>query len=192
MNPGRITPCLVEPRLEEALEDSPVVLIHGPRQSGKTTLAQRVGAKRRYAYFNLNDDVVRATAAADPMGFVSDFPQRSILDEVQRVPSLFTALKVSVDRDSVAGRFLLTGSASVFLVPKLADSLAGRMEIIRLFPFAQCEMATLLRPGCPLALRRSPDAAELAAGSLRAQPPWQRPAIGGFHRITRVRAVTPR
>lgn len=135
-----VIPRIAEPRLEEALEDSPVVLIHGPRQSGKTTLAQRIGERRGYAYFNLDDDVVRAAAEADPMGFVADLPERAILDEVQRLPSLFTGLKVAVDKDRQPGRFLLTGSANVLLVPKLADSLAGRMEIIRLFPFAQCEI----------------------------------------------------
>lgn len=140
MKTGKILHRLIEGRLEEALGDSPVVLIHGPRQSGKTTLAQRVGGERGYDYFNLDDDVVRAGAEADPVRFVADLPRHAVLDEVQRVPSLFTALKVAVDRDRRAGRFLLTGSANVLLVPKLADSLAGRMEIIRLFPFAQCEI----------------------------------------------------
>lgn len=136
-----MVPRLVEARLKAALDDSPVVLIHGPRQSGKTTLARRAGEQRRYAYFTLDDDVQRAAAEADPVRFVSDLPPRAILDEVQRVPSLFTALKVAVDRDRQPGRFLLTGSANVLLVPRLADSLAGRMGIVRLFPFAQCEIA---------------------------------------------------
>lgn len=60
---------------------------------------------------------------------------------MQRVPKLFTALKVDVDRRRTPGRFLLTGSANVLLVPHLADSLAGRMEILRLFPLAQCELS---------------------------------------------------
>jgi len=140
MKPGRIIPRLVEARLQEALGDSPVVLIHGPRQCGKTTLAQRVGRKLGYAYFNLDEDVPRAAAEADPVGFVAELPERVVLDEVQRVPSLFTALKVAVDRNRAPGRFLLTGSANVLLVPQLADSLAGRMDILRLFPFAQCEI----------------------------------------------------
>jgi len=72
MQPGQITPRLVEARLQEALDDSPVVLIHGPRQSGKTTLAQHVGSRRGYAYFNLDDDVTRAAAEVDPIGFVAD------------------------------------------------------------------------------------------------------------------------
>ena len=133
-------PRLVEPRVEEALGDSPVVLIHGPRQSGKTTLAQRVGARRGYVYLSLDDDVLRAAAEADPVRFVADLPGRVTLDEVQRVPRLFTALKVAVDRDRRPGRFLLTGSANVLLLPTLADSLAGRMALVRLLPFAQCEI----------------------------------------------------
>lgn len=140
MNPASIKSRLVEGRLEEALDDSPVVLIHGARQSGKTTVSQHVGGRLGYTYFNLDDDVLRASAKTDPVGFVSELPERAVLDEVQRVPELFTALKVSVDRNRQPGRFLLTGSANVLLVPTLADSLAGRMEIIRLYPFAQCEV----------------------------------------------------
>ncbi|MBI5708775.1 MAG: ATP-binding protein [Candidatus Eisenbacteria bacterium] len=128
------------PRLTEALADSPVVLIHGPRQCGKTTLARMVGDPRGYTYVSFDDDVARGAAEADSMGFVADLPERAILDEVQRVPALFTALKTAVDRKRAAGRFMLTGSSNVLLVPKLADSLAGRMEILRLHPLAQCEL----------------------------------------------------
>jgi len=134
-------PRFVETSLAEALSDTPVVLIHGPRQCGKTTLAQTFGTTRGYDYFSFDDDVAAAAARADPSGFVSDLPARVILDEVQRVPELFTALKLAVDRDRTPGRFILTGSANTLLVPKLADSLAGRMEILRLHPLAQCELA---------------------------------------------------
>ncbi len=133
-------PRCAEPRLIEALADSPVVLIHGPRQSGKTTLARVVGSRLGYAYVNLDDEVARGGAEADPAGFVADLPERVILDEVQRVPSLFAALKTTVDRRRVTGRFILTGSANVLLVPKISDSLAGRMQILRLHPLAQCEL----------------------------------------------------
>lgn len=134
-------PRFVAPRLAEALADTPVVLIHGARQSGKTTLAQQLGEARRYAYFSFDDGVALAAANADPVGFVDDLPERTILDEVQRAPELFTALKARIDRERTPGRFLLTGSANVLLLPRLADSLAGRMEILRLFPLAQCEIA---------------------------------------------------
>ncbi|MEI6634759.1 MAG: ATP-binding protein [Chlamydiota bacterium] len=140
MNDAPLYPRHVAPRLAEALADSPVVLIHGPRQCGKTTLAHIEAGQKGYAYISFDDDVARAAAAADPAGFVADLPERVILDEVQRVPALFPALKIAVDRHRRAGRFLLTGSANVLLVPKLADSLAGRMEILRLFPLAQCEL----------------------------------------------------
>jgi predicted AAA+ superfamily ATPase len=134
-------PRYAEPRLTEALADSPVVLIHGPRQCGKTTLARVVGERMGYAYVSFDDDVARGAAEADPAGFVAELPEHAILDEVQHVPALFAALKTTVDRNRVPGRFLLTGSANVLLLPRLADSLAGRMQILRLHPLAQCELA---------------------------------------------------
>ncbi len=137
----RLHPRFLQPRLEEALADSPVTLIHGPRQSGKTTLARKVGGRAGYAYFSFDDSALREAAESDPAGFVLDLPERVILDEVQHVPELFTALKLAVDRRRVAGRFLLTGSANVLLLPRLADSLAGRMSIVRLHPLAQAELA---------------------------------------------------
>jgi len=134
-------PRFIEAKLGEALADTPIALIHGPRQCGKTTLAQKYGATHGYEYFSFDDPVVTAAAEADPVGFVGDLPSRATLDEVQRVPSLFTALKSVVDRDREPGRFILTGSANVLFVPKLADSLAGRMAILRLHPLSQSELA---------------------------------------------------
>lgn len=134
------TPRIAEARVLESLADSPVVLIHGPRQCGKTTLSKRIGQPKGYEYFSFDDDLVRQGAESDPIGFVADLPERAILDEVQRVPHLFTTLKLAVDRDRRAGRFLLTGSTNLLLLPQLADSLAGRMETVRLHPFAQCEI----------------------------------------------------
>ena len=129
-------------RLQEALADTPVVLVHGPRQCGKTTLTRMVGAAAGYTYITFDDDVQLAAARSDPVGFVADLPDRVILDEVQRAPDLFLALKSVVDRHRTPGRFILTGSTNVLLVPKLADSLAGRLEILRLHPLAQCEIAS--------------------------------------------------
>lgn len=103
-------------------------------------MARPIGEPLGYEYVTFDDDVVRVAAETDPAGFVLDLPERAILDEVQRVPALFTAIKASVDRRRSAGRFLLTGSANVLLVPTLADSLAGRMEVIRLHPLAQGEL----------------------------------------------------
>ena len=159
-------PRFAERRLVEALEDSPVVLLHGPRQCGKTTLAQftcapkylawggdrltRGGSPltrgnsrqyRDYTYFSFDDAVTRDGARTDPTGFVAALPERTILDEVQRVPELFEAIKISVDRRRAPGRFLLTGSANVFLVPQLSESLAGRIQTVPLHPLSQYELA---------------------------------------------------
>jgi predicted AAA+ superfamily ATPase len=132
---------LLAPRLRESLADTPAVLIHGPRQSGKTTLARSVGEPRGYHYVSFDDEAIRRAAQNDPIGFVAELPKRAILDEVQRVPEIFTSLKSVIDNGRSAGRFILTGSANVLLIPKLADSLAGRMGLLRLHPLAQCEIA---------------------------------------------------
>jgi len=137
----RYYPRFAELRLKESLADTPVVLIHGPRQCGKTTLAQHLGAKAGYAYKSFDDEVTLAAARSDPIGFVADLPAKCILDEVQRAPGIFSSLKMAVDANRAPGRFLLTGSANVLLVPALSDSLAGRMGIQRLYPLAQSEMA---------------------------------------------------
>jgi predicted AAA+ superfamily ATPase len=92
----------------EALADSPVVLIHSPRQCGKTTLAQQVGKRAGYAYFSFDDGVALAAAEGDPVGFVADLPERAILDEVQRVPAQFTAADfrgLRKLRDAAGARF---------------------------------------------------------------------------------------
>lgn len=158
---------LAERRLTESLADTPVVLIHGPRQCGKTTLAllacapsqlesnnglatsrnRRARSKlaaqsHEYRYFSFDDRALLEAAQTDPMGFVYDLPERVILDEVQRVPELFDVIKIAVDRQRTAGRFLLTGSTNMLLVPGLSASLAGRMQVIALKPLAQYELVS--------------------------------------------------
>ena len=140
MSKTSLYPRFAENHLREALEDSPVVLIHGPRQCGKTTLAQVIAAQLPYAYLNFDDQVIQNAAEADPAGFVADLPDLVILDEVQRTPSIFAAIKTAVDRNRVAGRFLLTGSTNILLLPRIADSLAGRIQIQQLHPLAQSEL----------------------------------------------------
>lgn len=140
--PGAATqhPRFLATRLREALRDTPAVLIHGPRQSGKTTLARSVGETRGYQYISFDDEAAVAAANGDPIGFVRRLPGKAILDEVQRVPRIFAALKSAIDERRTAGRFILTGSANVLFVPGLSDSLAGRMGILRLHPLSQAEL----------------------------------------------------
>lgn len=130
---------LARTEVGDALTDTPVVLIHGPRQCGKSTLAKEfVGDGRRYITFD--NPLFLEQATADPLGFLRGLSGPVILDEVQRVPKLFLPLKLLVDENRIPGRFILTGSANVLLLPKIADSLAGRMAIIDLLPFSQSEI----------------------------------------------------
>ena len=135
-----IFPRLLEPHVVEALARSPAVLIQGPRQCGKTTLARMVGASRGYKYVSLDDDAVRAAARDDPFGFAANLPARIIVDEVRRAPALRTALKREIDRWRTPGRFLLTASTDAPRAPDFSDSLAGRSRTLRLHPLAQCEL----------------------------------------------------
>lgn len=134
-------PRYAQAQLSEILLDTPVVLIHGPRQCGKTTLARSVGEGLAYRYLSFDDDNLLHAARNDPIGFIQGLGDKTILDEIQRIPELFSSIKASVDQDRKPGRFILTGSANVLLLPRLADSLAGRMEILRLRPLSQYEIA---------------------------------------------------
>lgn len=129
---------LVEHRIRTALEDTRVVMLCGPRQSGKTTLVKLVAAPD-IPFFTLDDAITLDAASTDPIGFVRGL-DHAVIDEIQRVPSLILAIKTSVDTDPRPGRFLLTGSANLMTLPRVADSLAGRMEIIRLLPLSQAEL----------------------------------------------------
>jgi predicted AAA+ superfamily ATPase len=131
----------ITPNVLAALADTPVVLVHGARQTGKTTLVREIARREHPAdYITFDDLAVRATAQNDPHGFIDSLAGPVVIDEVQRVPELALAIKASVDRNREPGRFLLTGSANVLLVPRLSDSLAGRMEIQTLWPLSQGEI----------------------------------------------------
>ena len=123
--------------LQEALSDTPVVALLGPRQSGKSTLVGTLAPKR--AYVTLDEEPMLRTAREDPVGFVAALQVPVTLDEVQRAPALLLAIKAAVDRDRKPGRFLLTGSADLLLLPKVGDSLAGRIEFVQLHPLTESE-----------------------------------------------------
>ncbi len=130
-------------KLEDAWTDTPVVLIVGARQTGKTTLAVDWAERHRASYETLDDATVLATAAADPQGFIHRLPLPAAIDEVQKIPALLPAIKLRVDRERGPGMFLLTGSANVLSLPRISESLAGRMEIHTLWPLSQGERAGL-------------------------------------------------
>ena len=107
----------------------------------KARWLNRFPSHRNYRYLTLDDHVVLAAAKNDPVGFIAGLRGPVILDEVQRAPEIFLPIKAEVDRDRRPGRFLLTGSANVLLLPRMADSLAGRMEVLSLWPLSSAEIA---------------------------------------------------
>jgi hypothetical protein len=128
----------LQPLLKEALSDTPAVLINGPRQSGKTTLAQQCAPK--FPYISLDDATQLAAAQNDPVGFVNRI-DCAVIDEIQHAPGLLSAIKLSIDSDRRPGRFLLTGSANIMSLPMISDSLAGRVEVHTLLPLSNAEIA---------------------------------------------------
>jgi uncharacterized protein len=132
----------VYPRFSEsfvraALRDTRIVAISGPRQSGKTTLARRFTQQGRI-YLALDHQPTLAAAKSDPVAFVRGL-DRAIIDEVQRAPDLLLAIKQSVDEDPRPGRFLLTGSANLLTIKTVNESLAGRVEVVPLYPLSRSE-----------------------------------------------------
>lgn len=129
---------IAEAQIREALCDTPVVLIAGPRQAGKTTLARQFETNEK-RYLTLDDELTLLASRQDPVGLIRSL-DTAIIDEVQRAPQLLLAIKKTVDEDRRPGRFLLTGSTNLMTLPNVADSLAGRMETIALLPLSQNEI----------------------------------------------------
>ncbi len=130
----------IKPKLLKALSTTPVVFLEGARQTGKTTLIREVGREKNYSFTTFDDYTELALAKSDPPGYLSQIQKPTILDEVQRIPEIFLPIKKDVDENRNPGRFALTGSANPLLIPRLGDSLAGRIEIIPLYPFSQGEL----------------------------------------------------
>ncbi len=167
--------------LGQALSDTPVVLINGARQTGKSTLVQAselAGVGRQYLTFD--DPGVLAAARRDPNGFVAGLSGPVTLDEVQHVPELFPAIKMAVDRKREPGRFLLTGSVNVLLLLKLSESLAGRMEVLTLCPFSQGELNGVREGFLDALFSKKPNWPAFNAGTMRRGELLEKVMVGGY------------
>lgn len=161
------------------MADTPIVVINGARQVGKSTLASAVLEKVGGALVTLDDDVQRNAAREDPRGFVErEIQGVLVIDEVQFVPQLFRAIKAAVDRDRRAGRFLLTGSTRLLSADGFADAVVGRAEVIELWPFSQGEVSAAPEDFVAWAFaERRPPAGD---GSFTRAELLARVATGGF------------
>ncbi len=150
----------ISPVLHRSCRQFPAVLVTGPRQSGKTTLLQEELGPQGYTFVSFDDPVAREFAREDPNGFLDGFADKAlVLDEVQYVPGLFSYLKIRIDAErSRHGRFVLTGSQQFQMMKNVSDSLAGRVAVLELLPFALEELGD----------RAAPTAAEqICAGDTR-------------------------
>jgi len=132
-----------EPALLRLAASFPVVVVTGPRQSGKTTLVRRAFPGKPYA--NLEELDTRAVAEEDPRGFLQGFPDGAVLDEVQKTPHLLSYIQGRVDEDRNPGMYILTGSQQFNLLSGVTQSLAGRSALLSLMPFSFAELSSCSR-----------------------------------------------
>ncbi len=131
---------LLNPILD-ALSDTPVIFLRGARQSGKSTLVQMIAdGPHPSRYVTLDNAGILSAAGSDPTGFIAGIEKPVVIDEAQRIPELLLSIKEDVDRHRHPGRYILTGSADIMTVPKVADALTGRMELLTLWPFSMAEI----------------------------------------------------
>jgi predicted AAA+ superfamily ATPase len=164
----------------------PVVVITGARQTGKSTLAKLIAGAHGMPYLSFDDADVRERAASDPRQLVREAP-RLALDEVQRFPDLLLAIKRAVDDadQGIAGQFLVTGSANLLMMRRVADSLAGRAIYIHMMPLTRREQLGLGTVGIWTDLLAVPVRAwyELVESQAAPEEPWSALAArGGFPR----------
>lgn len=135
----KILPRIAADRLRRQLKSFPAVLVYGPRQCGKSTLVRTLLPD--WHHVDLERPADAALLGADLEGFLESHPRRLAIDEAQRLPALFPALRHAIDRSDARGRFVLTGSASPGLLANASESLAGRLGLLELTPFRPCELA---------------------------------------------------
>ncbi len=129
----------ISQKIIKSAKEYPVILITGPRQSGKTTLVKNIFPPKNY--FNLEDLETRDFALRDPKGFLNQVSGQMIIDEVQRAPDLLSQIQVIVDERKKPGQFVLTGSQNLLLLERVSQSLAGRVAIFYLLPFSLAELS---------------------------------------------------
>ena len=134
-------PRLLVKEIKKSAQEYPVVAILGPRQSGKTTVAQKAFPRKKY--ISMEDLDLRDFALQDPKGFLASYRSSVILDEVQRTPQLLSYIQTIVDKEKKKGQFILTGSNQFLLEEKLTQSLAGRVAILRLLPLSIEELRSI-------------------------------------------------
>ena len=169
----------LEPELHATLDYTPVVLLAGARQTGKSTLVQDAVTNPNYITFD--DLAIARLASEDPQGFVQSLELPAILDEVQHVPEIFRSIKLRVDRQRVPGSFVLTGSADVMLLPRVSESLAGRMQTLTLWPLSQGEIEGVEEHFIDAAFAQDPP--RLPASTLSFRDLVQRVLVGGFPEV---------
>jgi len=131
----------IKPYILELLESFKIVTIAGPRQSGKTTLSKEIAKELGFKYYTMDDETILKSAKEDPITFAKQLAKSpAVIDEIQMAIELVKALKMVVDEENRNGMFLLTGSADLFKMSSINESLAGRMVSVNLFPFSQYEI----------------------------------------------------
>ena len=128
-----------ERKVLDALDFIDITAVVGARQVGKTTLCQAIAKKRGFPFLSMDNPKHFGFATEDPLGFIETYP-KAFIDEIQRAPELILPLKYSVDQNRFPGRYLMSGSVDLFRSSVAPDSLAGRMEMVELSPFAHREI----------------------------------------------------
>jgi len=137
---------LLEETVKDTVKTRPVVYLNGMRQCGKSTLAQNIYVEKKMNYITFDNPAVLVFAKNDPAGFLQQLPKNmlNIIDEIQLAPELFRYLKIAVDENRLVDKnralYVLTGSANIFALPKLADALVGRLSVLTLYPFSVSEI----------------------------------------------------